>query len=42
MRKEVVELIIRVGIELTRWLTDTLRTKKGESANDRQGTTETK
>jgi hypothetical protein len=42
MRKEVIELIIRVGIELGKWLTETLRTKKGESANDRQGTTETK
>jgi hypothetical protein len=42
MRKEVVELIIRVGIELTRWLTDILKTKKGEKTNDRQGTTETK
>jgi hypothetical protein len=42
MKKEVVELIIRVGIEFAKWLTDTLRTKKGESRNDRQGTTETK
>ena len=38
MRKEVVELIIRIGIELGKWITDTLRAKKGESANDRQGT----
>jgi hypothetical protein len=42
MRKEVLELIIRIGIELGRWITDTLRAKKGEGANDRQGTTETK
>ena len=42
MRKEVVELIIRVGIEIGRWLTDTLKAKKGENKNDRQGTPETK
>jgi hypothetical protein len=42
MRKEVIELIIRVGIELGKWITDTLRAKKGENTNDRQGTTETK
>jgi hypothetical protein len=42
MRKEVVELIIRVGIEFAKWLSDTLRTKKGGNHNDRQRTTETK
>jgi hypothetical protein len=41
MRKEVIELIIRVGIEFAKWLNDTLRTRKGESANDRQGTSKT-
>ena len=42
MRKEVVELIIRVGIELGKWITETLRAKKGENKNDSQGTPETK
>jgi hypothetical protein len=41
MRKEIIELIIRVGIELGRWLTDTLRAKKGENRDDRQGTSKT-
>jgi hypothetical protein len=41
MKKEVVELIIRIGIELGRWITDTLKAKKGESRNDRQGTSKT-
>ena len=42
MRKEVVELIIRVGIELGKWITDTLKAKKGDNKNDGQGTSETK
>ena len=42
MKKEVVELIIRVGIELGKWITDTLRAKKGENRHDSQGTTEKK
>ena len=42
MRKEVVELIIRVGIEIGRWITDTLRKKKGESGNESQGTSKAK
>jgi hypothetical protein len=41
MKKEVVELIIRIGIELSRLLTDILRTKKGEGQNDNHGTSKT-
>jgi hypothetical protein len=41
MAKELVELIVQVGIQIAEWFNDRKREKKGECKNDRQGTSKT-
>jgi hypothetical protein len=42
MANDLVELIVKVGIQIADWLTNRKKEKKGDSTDDRQGTAETK
>ena len=42
MAKELVELIVQVGIQIAEWLTNRKKEKKGDCSNDSQGTSEKK
>ena len=41
MAKDLVELIVKVGIQIAEWFTNRKKEKKGDCSNDSQGTTKT-